>query len=58
MTSNEDESIMVEIPQNMLDKIDEEISKGKFKNREEYVLEALRFCIESENKESDNTQRE
>ncbi len=58
MTSNEDESIFVEIPQNILDTIDEEISKGKFKNREEYILEALRFCIESENRGSDNKQRE
>lgn len=58
MSSNEDASIFVEIPQNILDKIDEEVSKGRFRNREEYVLEALRFCIESESRGSDNKQRE
>ena len=57
MASNEDASIMVEIPL-ILDKIDEEVSKGKFRDREEYVLEALKFCIKSENMESDNKQRE
>lgn len=54
MSNNEDASIFVEIPQNILDKIDEEVSKGKFRNREEYVLEALRFCIELESRGSDN----
>lgn len=58
MTSNEDASIMVEIPLKILDKIDEEVSKGKFRDREEYILEALKFCIKSENMESDNKQRE
>lgn len=58
MSSNEDASILVEIPQKILDQIDEEVSNGKFKNREEYILEALRFCIESESKGSDNKQRE
>ena len=48
MTSDEDKSITVELPQELLDKIDEEIAKGKVTNREQYILEALKFCIDAE----------
>ncbi len=48
MTSDEDKSITVELPQELLDKIDEEIAKGKVINREQYILEALKFCIDAE----------